>query len=166
MSNPAGYPLICWPAIVGAFATVTRAGRVGRAAAMAGNELSPSDRVELRVIVDTERRRTSEQIDALSSDLATIIEGSAVAPPDDEHDPEGATIGFERAQVASLLHQARARLVELDRARERLADGTYGTCQRCGRPIGIERLTAHPTATTCVQCAAGHTLGLRRQGRS
>ena len=86
-----------------------------------------------------------------------------MAPPDDEHDPEGATIGFERAQVASLLEVARSRLVELDRARERLADGTYGTCRHCGGPIEIERLTAHPTAPSCVACAGGRTLRMRRQ---
>ena len=101
---------------------------------MPDNALSPSDRVELRAILEAERRRTSEQVEALSADLDTIIEGSAVAPPDDEHDPEGATIGFERAQVASLLDRARSRLVELDRAKERLAAGTYGSCRNCGGP--------------------------------
>ena len=133
---------------------------------MADNQLSPSDRVRLRTILDDERRRTSEQVDALNHDLDTIIQGSAVAPPDDEHDPEGATIGFERAQVASLLDRARSRLVELDRAKERLAGGTYGTCQQCRRPIEIERLTAHPAAPTCVQCAGGLTQRLRRPARS
>lgn len=133
---------------------------------MADNALSQSDLAELRDILDAERRRTSEQVDALNTDLDTIIEGSAVAPPDDEHDPEGATIGFERAQVASLLDRARSRLVELDQAKERLAAGTYGSCQHCGRPIEIERLLAHPAASTCVQCAAGLDLGLRRPARS
>lgn len=133
---------------------------------MADNELSPSDRIQLRTLIDAERRRTSEQVDALSHDLDTIIRGSAAAPPDDEHDPEGATIGFERAQVASLLERARSHLVELDRAKERLADGTYGTCRQCRRPIEIERLGAHPSAATCVQCAAGLTLRLRRPAGS
>ncbi len=134
--------------------------------AMADRTLSPSDRVELRVIVDAERRRTTEQVAALQLDLDTIIEGSAVAPPDDEHDPEGATIGFERAQVASLLERARLRLVELDRARERLADGTYGTCRHCGEPIELERLRAHPTALSCVSCADALSLRLGRRTRS
>ncbi len=133
---------------------------------MPDNALSPSDRVQLRAILEAERRRTSEQVEALSADLETIIEGSAVAPPDDEHDPEGATIGFERAQVASLLDRARSRLVELDRAKERLAAGTYGSCQSCGGAIELERLTAHPTALTCVQCARGLTRRLRRPAGS
>ncbi|MEA2842681.1 MAG: DnaK suppressor protein [Actinomycetota bacterium] len=133
---------------------------------MPDSALSTSDRDQLRVILDDERRRTSEQVHALSNDLDTIIEASAVAPPDDEHDPEGATIGFERAQVASLLDRARRRLVELDRAEERLAAGTYGTCQHCGHPIEVERLVAHPTAPTCMECAGGLSLGLRRRALS
>ena len=133
---------------------------------MAPGPLSPSDRIELRTILAAERRRTNEQIAALSDDLDTIIETSTSAPPDDEHDPEGATIGFERAQVASLLERARSHLVELDQARERLAAGTYGVCGHCGGPIEIERLTAHPTAPTCVPCATGLSLRLRRPARS
>ena len=38
-------------------------------------------------------------------------------------------------------------------ALERIDGGTYGVCARCGRPIGAARLTAVPTALTCVQCA-------------
>ena len=129
---------------------------------MAGDALSPSDRVRLRTILAAERRRTSEQIDALGRDLVTIIEGSAVAPPDDEHDPEGATIGFERAQVASLLAGARSRLAELDRAAERLDQGTYGTCQQCGGSIDLERLAARPAAMSCLTCADASSFRLRR----
>ena len=44
-------------------------------------------------------------------------------------------------------------LAEIDAALERLADGTYGVCLVCGRPIPAERLEVRPTATTCVGCA-------------
>ena len=46
-------------------------------------------------------------------------------------------------------------LAELHQIREalrRMQNGTYGTCAGCGRPIGVERLSAVPTATTCVAC--------------
>ena len=36
---------------------------------------------------------------------------------------------------------------------ERIADGTYGTCRRCGRPIGFDRLEARPAADLCIECA-------------
>lgn len=96
----------------------------------------------------------AEQAAALRADLAGIVAASEGANADDEHDPEGATIAFERAQTAALLDRVEARLAALDRALARVGDGSYGTCARCGRPIGPDRLEARPDAETCVSCAA------------
>jgi len=73
---------------------------------------------------------------------------------DDEHDPEGATIAFERSQLGALVRQAQRHLAEIDAAEARLAAGTYGTCERCGADIGEGRLEARPVARTCIRCAA------------
>lgn len=73
----------------------------------------------------------------------------------DEHDPEGATIAFERSQLDALVQQARARLGEIDAALERVGHGTYGACEGCGRAIAAARLEARPTARLCIECAAG-----------
>ena len=100
------------------------------------------------------RASTLTQIDELARALADIISAATAVATDDEHDPEGQTIAFERAQVVSLLHQTRSRLADLDVAARRLADGTYGRCERCGQPIPAERLDARPTATTCIACAS------------
>ena len=75
-------------------------------------------------------------------------------PPDDEHDPEGATVAWERGQTAAVRDQTRTRLVEIDRALERLEEGSYGRCELCGRPIGAERLQARPSTVRCVSCAS------------
>lgn len=80
---------------------------------------------------------------AAASDVAT----------DDEHDPEGTTIAFERAQVSALLDRARRRVTELDEALERLDAGRYGVCVGCGGPIAPDRLVARPSARTCIDCA-------------
>ncbi|GAA0341980.1 TraR/DksA C4-type zinc finger protein [Actinoallomurus spadix] len=101
-----------------------------------------------------ERTSTLEQIAALTRDWEGIVESTGQIGVDDEHDPEGATIAFERSQVESLLDQARRHLADLDRAVERLGEGTYGICEGCGRPIAPERLLARPTARTCITCAA------------
>ncbi len=90
----------------------------------------------------------------LRRDLDDIVASAALSPPDDEHDPEGSTIGFERAMVIDLLRRAEADLRELDSAVARLEAGTYGTCRRCGHPIAADRLAAHPVAQTCVGCVA------------
>jgi DnaK suppressor protein len=101
-----------------------------------------------------ERARTAVRLRHLTGDHAGIVEASRDSNADDEHDPEGATIAFERSQVEALVRQARAHLVEVDAALGRVEAGTYGTCERCGRPIAAARLEARPVARTCVACAA------------
>ena len=70
----------------------------------------------------------------LTGDYAGIVEASQDSNADDEHDPEGSTIAFERSQVGALVEDARHQLAEVDAAWARLADGTYGTCEACGEP--------------------------------
>jgi RNA polymerase-binding transcription factor DksA len=110
------------------------------------------DSVALRRVVE---RRVSmmAMVVSLTQRLDGIREASAYSTNDDEHDPEGVTVAFERAQVAGLLALARDELRELDLAEARIRDGTYGECQWCGGAVGGERLEALPAARTCVRCA-------------
>ncbi|HEY1488035.1 MAG TPA: TraR/DksA C4-type zinc finger protein [Micromonosporaceae bacterium] len=101
-----------------------------------------------------ERDDTAEQIANLSSLVGEIIAASTDVATDDEHDPEGQTIAFERAQAIALLEQARTRLADIDSALDRLRSGSYGICERCGGPIATERLEARPAARTCIVCAS------------
>ena len=117
-------------------------------------ELSESDLQSLREHLSTEAARTAARAAALERDLVNIIEVSADSVRDDEHDPEGATIAFERAQVATLLADARAQMAAIEQATARLAGGEAGRCEDCGGPIGLERLLARPATTQCVTCAS------------
>lgn len=125
--------------------------------------LSPSERTALQAALAQHRAHTTAQIAGLTKDFDGIVEASQLVNADDEHDPDGATIAFERAQVSSLLQQVLRNLVDLEQAEQRLADGTYGLCERCSRTIDVERLLALPTATTCIDCAAGPGPFLRRR---
>lgn len=107
-----------------------------------------------RQSLDAVRRRALERLADLTDDYAGIVEASRDSNADDEHDPEGATIAFERSQVGSLVEQARAQLVEVDAALVRLDSGLYGVCEGCGGPIASGRLEARPTARLCIDCAA------------
>lgn len=93
------------------------------------------------------------RVAALEAQLAGIVETASASSGDDEHDPEGQTIAYDRAQVAALLAAARHDLTEIAAADARVAAGTYGVCERCGRPVADERLEARPAARTCVTCA-------------
>jgi RNA polymerase-binding transcription factor DksA len=111
------------------------------------------DKSVARELLRTERAATLERIRSMSGDFDGIVAASADTNADDEHDPEGPTIAFERAQVAALLTQARTQLEEIEMALVRLADGTYAVCERCGRAIAAERLAARPAVRTCIRCA-------------
>src|SRR3954447_12393356 len=100
------------------------------------------------------RTRTARLLAQLTAVFDEIVDSSALANLDDEHDPEGATVAFERAQVSELLERARAQLVEIDAALHRLDRGGYGRCERCGTTIPAERLDAQPATRVCVGCAA------------
>ena len=106
-----------------------------------------------REALDAERTETLQRLAGLEREFAGIVAASDSANTDDEHDPEGATIAFERQHVAALLGQARGQLDSIDAALRRLDEGGYGRCERCGQPIAPERLAARPTATRCVSCA-------------
>jgi len=103
--------------------------------------------------LDRTRAGTLAQIDALTREFDEVVAASRSSNADDEHDPEGATIAFERQQVAALLDQARRRLADVDAALARAAAGDYGRCAECGQPIAAERLAARPHARTCIACA-------------
>jgi RNA polymerase-binding transcription factor len=100
-----------------------------------------------------QRAATQERIAALEAQVAAIVETASASSGDDEHDPEGQTVAYDRAQAQALLGRARADLAEIDAAFERLDAGTYGVCEVCGRPIPGERLEARPAARRCVRHA-------------
>jgi RNA polymerase-binding transcription factor DksA len=107
-----------------------------------------------RELLLAERAGALWRVAALEREFAQLAEAASAGGTDDEHDPEGATLAFERQHTAALLEQARAQVAAVDAALERLAAGRYGVCDRCGQPIGEDRLAARPAALTCVRCAA------------
>ena len=107
-----------------------------------------------RELLMAERADALRRVAALEREFAGIAEAASAGGTDDEHDPEGATLAFERQHVAALLEGAREQLAAVDAALGRLAAGRYGRCERCGQPIGADRLAARPAALTCIRCAS------------
>ncbi|MCU4186031.1 TraR/DksA C4-type zinc finger protein [Acidiferrimicrobium sp. IK] len=112
----------------------------------------PASGVAAGRLLAATRKRVVEVVADLEEELLAIAESTA-ASPDDEHDAEGSTVGFERARVGGLLARARQELDDLDAAQRRLAAGTYRRCVECGGDIGAARLEALPGTTRCVTCA-------------
>ena len=109
-------------------------------------------RIRLQAARDETLRRIAELEREFGGIVASAADGSSGG--DDEHDPEGATIAFERQHVAALLAQARSQLAAIEAAAGKLDAGRYDRCDVCGGSIGAERLAARPAALTCVRCAA------------
>ncbi|HET9092812.1 MAG TPA: TraR/DksA C4-type zinc finger protein [Acidimicrobiales bacterium] len=97
------------------------------------------------------RAEAARLVGDLEHELAAIAESTAESP-DDEHDAEGSTVGFERARVQGLLERARRSAADIEAAIQRAESGRYGLCVSCGRPIAAERLEVLPAAARCVDC--------------
>lgn len=76
----------------------------------------------------------------------------------DNHLADAATETFERELDEGLEADAREQLRQVESALARIEDGSYGTCEVCGKTIPVERLEAMPSATLCIDDA-------RRLGR-
>jgi DnaK suppressor protein len=107
-----------------------------------------------REVLVAERAGALRRVAALEREFAELAEAASAGGTDDEHDPEGATLAFERQHAAALLEQARDQQAAIEAALERVREGRYGLCSRCGQPIGDDRLAARPAALTCIRCAA------------
>jgi RNA polymerase-binding transcription factor DksA len=116
--------------------------------------MEPADVEAIGGRIAAERAEAVRLVEALAVELDGIIDSVSNSNNDDEHDPDGATSGYERAKATAMLRQAEERLAELDRAAARLRAGTYGQCEQCGDDIGRERLEALIGTTRCRDCAA------------
>ena len=121
---------------------------------LGGAEDPGPDEAAARTALAEERRRVCRRLAELAADFEETVAASRDSNADDEHDPEGHTIAFERSQVTSLSRRLEQRLADVDAALTRLAVGTYGVCTGCGGPIGPARLEARPEARECIACAS------------
>ena len=119
-----------------------------------GGRLTAAQAAAIRRALEAGRAGTLDQIESLRRDFDGIVASAALTGADDEHDPEGATIAFERAQLSALLEQAQGRLAELDQALARLGGGSSGRAARCAPPRPPPGRPARPAARTCITCAA------------
>ena len=101
-----------------------------------------------------ERERAEARLEHLRRDRDEIVATVQLDPPDDEHDPDGSTLAWEREQLSALIAGEERRIAAVDDALARLDAGTYGRCEACGEPIADGRLEVRPFARRCIDCAA------------
>lgn len=110
------------------------------------------DKEALRRQLLEEKERLLQEIADLDAELAESLEDSSEESPYDQHMAETAAVTLDREIDLTLQENARATLVQIERALAKLDEGTYGLCDKCGKPISEGRLQAAPFATLCVDC--------------
>ena len=115
--------------------------------------MSTIDTADYRKRLEEERARLTHAVGFLekenpgsvSEELGELAEGGT-----DNHLGDLATAMYDRELDEGLELGAQQTLVEIDAALRRIDEGTYGTCEVCGKPIGAERLSAIPWARLCI----------------
>jgi DnaK suppressor protein len=104
------------------------------------------------------RQRLEQKQQELQDSIARLTEAhpqpvDAIEASDGPQDFEDVAVDFlETQQEQSLLVNQQALLIEVQRAIERIDNGTYGKCVECGQPIPEKRLEALPWAARDVKC--------------
>lgn len=99
-------------------------------------------------------------LDTLRGELRHQLSDLGANPDEDSLEGGDLEFGFadsaqstaERGKVLALVERLREQLASVDHALTRMDRGLYGMCERCGQPIGAERLEALPYSTLCVSC--------------
>ena len=104
--------------------------------------------------LDEENTRLSDIRDRVTEEgLTSETEGESLGELSgaDQHQADVGTETFNRERDLSILEQVEAELADVSHALRRLDEGTYGTCEACGKPIGDERLEALPATRFCLE---------------
>lgn len=102
------------------------------------------------------RRRLDEERTTLVGQLTEMGVDASTGQPSEFAQEGFADSGqstAEKARVLSIAEGLLETLHEVDAALTRMDDGTFGTCETCGSPIGDDRLEARPFARQCMTCA-------------
>jgi RNA polymerase-binding transcription factor len=123
-------------------------------AAMADAKLTKKEIDELRVRLEQEHAELEEQLTTIedSSFAATQSDLSGDVGLDDESADAG-TATFEREKDLSIEQNVRDLLQKIERALRKIDAGTYGICERCGKPIEKARIKALPYVDLCIKDA-------------
>jgi RNA polymerase-binding protein DksA len=110
------------------------------------------DTDRFRTLLEQERERIVNAIEYLASENPGNMQDELgeLAGGSDNHLGDMASVTFDRELDEGLEEGAQQTLGQIDRALAKIGDGSFGVCERCGKPIGEERLLARPWATLCI----------------
>jgi RNA polymerase-binding protein DksA len=111
-----------------------------------------ADTERFRTMLVAERQRVVDAIENIHTENPGSLGEETDEPTyQDNHLGDVATATFDREMASTLEENSTNLLTSIDAALERIEVGTYGLCERCGKPIDEERLEALPWATLCIE---------------
>ncbi len=131
-----------------------RPGPLATAAAEHVQPVTEADYPEFRRLLVAERERLLQELATLGERLQQVEEIGLVEAANEDDYGDVASEAFEREKGFALETSVQGMLRMVEEALRKLDAGTYGTCERCGGPIGVERLRALPFANLCIRCKA------------
>ena len=103
--------------------------------------------------VEKYRKKLLEERDRLNQEIGTVAKLSEPVPDDLQITAADAPVMSEVKDIqATVADLQSSRLERVNAALQSINEGTYGMCQKCGKPIDPRRLEAEPEATTCMDC--------------
>jgi DnaK suppressor protein len=112
---------------------------------------SAAETEKIRVALVERRDELQAEYDQSLTEI-TELQRERLADSAGDDQADAGTKTFEREQEITLANNLLERITQVERAIDRLGEGNYGWCERCGNPIPVERLAAFPSATLCVSC--------------
>ena len=117
----------------------------------------PLEREQLQALENLMNDRYAALVTEIRAEVARARDenySELAGPVTDSADEASADLlsDIDNAEVTRDLREVR----EIDAARQRIAEGNYGSCTDCGADIDFARLRANPTATRCIACQRVH----------
>ena len=130
-------------------ATDTRSATTAKAATK--RTRSAEETAKIRVALTGRRDELQAEYNQTISEI-TELQRDRLTDSAGDDDADTGTKTLEREQEITLANNLLERITQVERAIDRLGEGNYGYCERCGNAIPVERLAAFPSATLCVSC--------------
>ncbi len=130
-------------------ATETRSDSTGKAATQRTRSAAETEKI--RVALVERRDELQAEYDQSIIEL-TELQRDRLADSAGDDQADTGTKTLEREQEITLANALLERINQVERAIDRVGEGNYGWCERCGNAIPVERLAAFPSATLCVHC--------------
>ena len=114
--------------------------------------MTGNDTERFRTLLEEERKRVQDAIENLHQENpGSIADETDEAPYQGNHMGDVASATLDREMASTLEDNSTHVLDAIDAALARIEAGTFGLCERCGKPMDPERLEALPWATLCIE---------------